>query len=41
MAKKIVITGHWAIGTEPCKIYSGFSHHYEIIVLIISFTPKE
>ena len=34
MAKKIVITGALGyIGTELCKIYSGFSHHYEIIAI--------
>ena len=32
--KKIVITGALGyIGTELCKIYSGFSHQYEIVAI--------
>ena len=34
MPKKIIITGGLGyIGTELCKIYSGFSWHHEIIVI--------
>ena len=34
MAKKIIITGGLGyIGTELCKIYSGFSWHHKIIVI--------
>ena len=34
MVKKIIITGGLGyIGTELCKIYSGFSWHHKIIIL--------
>ena len=34
MTKKIIITGGLGyIGTELCKIYSGFSWHHKVIVI--------
>ena len=34
MVKKIIITGGLGyIGTELCKIYSGFSWHHKILVI--------
>ena len=34
MTKKIIITGGLGyIGTELCKIYSGYSWHYKVLVI--------
>ena len=41
MAKKIIITGGLGyIGTELCKIYSGFSWHHKILVLDNRFVSE-
>ena len=41
MAKKIIITGGLGyIGTELCKIYSGFSWHHKILVIDNRFVSE-
>ena len=41
MKKKIIITGGLGyIGTELCKIYSGFSWHHKIIVIDNKFVSE-
>ena len=41
MAKKIIITGGLGyIGTELCKIYSGFGWHHKILVIDNRFVSE-